>query len=283
MAAATPWQQQAAPGLPPAAASAFSGSGMLGSFQRARESFVDAMRIQPKVIPAADPVKLDNQPANMNSVAADLHYHAGRMFEAYGSPEVAAAHYRDALSRSPNDAKLLTGYARIQDKLGNVPEADAAYKRAIELNPSDGSAYNDLAMCHARHGNLDVAMGTLQRAINLEPGNRLYRNNLALVLVDAGRQQEAFQHLVVAHGEAIAHYNLGYMLLERKSQDAAAAHFRQALALNPQLNVARQLLDEAERTMSQMASPPQVHPAVSAPTTWQPSLTRLPSPAASTR
>jgi tetratricopeptide (TPR) repeat protein len=282
MAAASQWQQ-GMPGLPPAAASAFSGSGMLASFQRTRESFVDAMRIQPKVIPAADPVKLDNQPADMNSAAADLHYHAGRMFEAHGSTEVAAAHYRDALSRAPNDVKLLTGYARIQDKLGNVPEADAAYKRAIELNPSDGSAYNDLAMCHARHGNLDVAMGTLQRAINLEPGNKLYRNNLALVLVDSGRQDEAFQHLVAAHGEAVAHYNLGYMLLERKSQEAAAAHFRQALALNPQLNVARQLLDEAERAMAQMAQPMHVHPAVSAPTTWHPSLTRLPSPAGASR
>jgi tetratricopeptide (TPR) repeat protein len=224
--------------LPAAAGSAFSGASILNSIQRAKSSLADTMRIEPKVIPAADPVKLDNRPADTSSVAADLHYHAGRMFETQGSPG------------------------------------------AIELNPGDGSSYNDLAMCHARHGNLDIALGTLQRAIKLEPGNKLYRNNLALVLVDAGRQQEAYQHLVAAHGEAIAHYNLGYMLLERKSTEAAASHFREALSLNPQLAVARQLLDELQRTTAK-STPAPTTPTVSAFSEAHPSLTRLPSPTTS--
>jgi tetratricopeptide (TPR) repeat protein len=250
----------------------------MAALQSAKESLYSATQLKPRVTPAIDPVKLDNQPANANSVAANLHYHAGRVFEMQDSLESAAVHYRDALARTPDDVRLLASYARVQDRLGNLAEADALYRRAIEINPNDASSYNDLAMCYARHGNLDMAMGTLQRAIRLDPNHKLYRNNLALILVDAGRPDDAFQQLVAAHGEAIAHYNLGYMLLERNSRDVAAGHFRRALELNPQLSAAQQMLEELHRGASRVGLAPNPQgpaPSNEAPQP-HPALTRLP-------
>ncbi|MGE3779703.1 MAG: tetratricopeptide repeat protein, partial [Pirellulaceae bacterium] len=233
-------------GTPPpqaaVAASGFSGSMVLASMRQAGTSVAKSLQIQPKVIPAPDPVKLDSFGAADQSVAAELHYHAGRVFETQNSLPSAAAHYRDALARSPRDVKLLVSYARVLDRMGNVQEADKLYRQAIEIDPNNASTYNDLAMCHARHGNVDLALGTLQRAVRLEPANPLFRNNFAVVLVDADRHEEAFQHLRDAHGEAIAHYNLGYLLLERNARDAAVFHFQRALNVDPGLDVARDML-----------------------------------------
>jgi Tfp pilus assembly protein PilF len=134
-------------------------------------------------------------------------------------------------------------------------------------------------MCHARRGNLDVALGTLQHAVLLDAKNPLYRNNLALVLVDAGRPEDAFQQLVAAHGEAVAHYNLGFIQLERNMRDQASAHFQRALALNPQLDVARQMLDSMRQVPQQAASGRGAGLPVAGPTSApsvNPSLTRLP-------
>jgi tetratricopeptide (TPR) repeat protein len=259
--------------------SAFGGGTVMATLKSAKDSLYSATRIKSPVTPVRDPIKLDNQPSNVNTVAADLHYHAGRVFETQNSLDVAASHYRDALARTPNDVRLLTSYARVQDRMGNIAEADTLYRRAIDLNPNDAASYNDLAMCHARHGKLDIALGTLPRAIRLEPQNKLYRNNLAVVLVDSGRPEEAFEQLAAVHGEAIAHYNLGYLLLERNSRDAAAAHFRRALELNPQLNAAQQLLQELHQGAVQagVLPAPQAAPAVQAQVPSHPALTRLPN------
>jgi Tfp pilus assembly protein PilF len=98
-------------------------------------------------------------------------------------------------------------------------------------------------MCHNRQAKWDTAVSNLQHAIQLDPANPLFRNNLAMVLVDAGRPAEALPQLSAVHGEAAAHYNLGYMLLDRKQTQQAEQHFTRALELNPQLKQAQQMLE----------------------------------------
>jgi Tfp pilus assembly protein PilF len=224
---------------------ASTGAALTNSFRHTRDSVSSALKIQPKVTPAADPTRLDNHPANAELVSADLHYHAGRVFEATNSLNVAASHYRDALTRTPNDPRLVMSYSRVQDSAGNFAEAEAGYRRAIALAPNDAKPFNDLAMCQNRQGKWDSAIGNLQQAIQLDPSSALYRNNLALVLVDSGRPADAFPQLVAVHGEANAHYNLGYMLLDRNHQAEAEQHFMRALELNPDLQQARQMLELA--------------------------------------
>jgi superkiller protein 3 len=172
-----------------------------------------------------------------------LHYHAAKVFESNNSLEVAARHYQDAIAKAPQDARLHTAYARLLDRAGRFTDAEAEYRKAIELNPKDASALNDLAMCNNRQQRWDAAVSLLQQAIQKDPGNPLYRNNLALVLIDAGRPVDAFNQMASVHGEAGAHYNLGYMLLDRGKRQEAEQHFARALELNPQLAQARQMLE----------------------------------------
>jgi tetratricopeptide (TPR) repeat protein len=223
---------------------ASTGAALASSWKQTQNSITSALTIQSKVTPASDPVRLDSKPVNADVVSADLHYHAGRVFEANNSFEAAASHYRDALTRTPNDPKLVLSYSRVMDRAGNFQEAEAGYRRAIALAPNDGKGFNDLAMCLNRQGKCDWAINNLQQAIQLEPSNALYRNNLALVLVDAGRPDEALSQLVNVHGEAAAHYNVGYLLLERHHTAEAEQHFARALDLNPQLQQAQQMLEQ---------------------------------------
>ena len=80
-----------------------------------------------------------------NQVAADLHCHAGYFFETQKKYAEASSHYRDAMTKSPRDARALAGYGRVQDQLGNRIEADQYLMKACEVAPQDPGPRGDLA------------------------------------------------------------------------------------------------------------------------------------------
>ena len=56
------------------------------------------------------------------------------------------------------------------------------------------------------------AAAALRRAVAADPKEVLDRNNLATVLIELNRSDEAYQTLVSVHGEAVVHYNIGFLL-----------------------------------------------------------------------
>ena len=64
---------------------------------------------------------------------------------------------------------------------------------------------------------LNESVPALQEAVRLEPGSVEYRNNLATVLVEMGASRGSAGSSQGGHSEAVANYNLGY-LLEKKGQ-----------------------------------------------------------------
>jgi tetratricopeptide (TPR) repeat protein len=75
------------------------------------------------------------------------------------------------------------------------------------------------------------------------PSNARAHSNLAKALIDAGRRDEAFAHLVesVRLGPPLpgAHYNLGLILNGRGRKEEARAHYEAAVQLNPRYSEAR--------------------------------------------
>lgn len=225
------------------ATSAMSGSVVLASLKQAGSSLTESLRIQPKITEAADPVKLNNQPANSQKVGADLHYHAGYFFETQHKLPDAAAHYREALQTTPDDIRCLAAYGRVQDQLGNPTEAESYLRRACQLAPQDPAPLSDLAQCYARRQNWEAAIPCAQEAIRLQPANQGNRVRLAGILLDAGRETEAVQELASVHGEALAHYQIGCLLYERRATEAAKQHVQRSLELKPYFATAQQTLD----------------------------------------
>ena len=159
---------------------------------------------------------------------------------------MAAELYRRALEIDPTSFEALTSYGRLLDRQNRYAEATAFYQLAAQSHPLNATVFNDLGLCHARQGNLQDSIPALTRAIELDSENKLYRNNFATVLVANGQSQEAWEHLAVAHGEAVAHYNLGYLLYRQGKTHLARQQFTQALVKDPSLAPARAMLDRLD-------------------------------------
>lgn len=221
----------------------------------------NALTIKPREIPADDPVRLSTQPAAPQPA---VFVSAARVCESQGRMNDARQQYEKALQADPQHADAMVGLGRLLHREGNLDAATQLYERALRAHPSNAVVLNDLGLCYARRGLLEQARQSLERAVAQEPRSKLYRNNLALVLVETNQPDAAFAELRAVHGDAAAHYNLGYMLQEKGHPAAAAHHLQMALSIEPQMEPARQLLARLDPGPVPQASaqlgPPQVGP-----------------------
>ncbi len=164
----------------------------------------------------------------------------------------AGENYQKALKLSPNNLSALLGYARVKDRQGKTAEAARLYDKATESHPNEASVYNNLGAFYGRHGKTKESAAALQRAIQLQPNEAKYRNNLALVLVEMGRTREAFEQLRAVSPEAVAYYNLGFLLNKKGQFQAAAEHFAIALRIDPSMVPARQMLQRTAVALRQL-------------------------------
>ncbi|NLY03032.1 MAG: tetratricopeptide repeat protein [Rhodopirellula sp.] len=207
-----------------------------------------------------DPVPVSrNDPtslANASSPGPELYVAMARLNEQTGKGVEAEQQYRKALAMRPDDPDALVGLARLKDRQGRLDEALELYRRAAEAGPSVAAIHNDLGLCCARNRNTPEAVTALRRAVELEPRQKLYRNNLAAVLVESGDNEAAFEHLLAAHGEAAACYNLGYLVQKKGQTDLARKLFAKAVQKDPSLGEARVWLERLQSAEPAGGTPP---------------------------
>jgi cytochrome c-type biogenesis protein CcmH/NrfG len=205
--------------------------------------------------PKATPVAItDDDPISLKSNAKPgpkLYVALARLYEQAGKLNEAEQQYQMALREKPDDLPALLCYAQLKERLDKPNDAMQLYSRAAAMHPKQASVYNHLGLHYARQKRLDEAAATLNQAIQLEPKNPLYRNNMAAVLVDQGKVREAFGHLQAVHGEAAAHYNLGYLLTKKNEPQAALQHFTLALRADPSLTAAQQWMNYLKQPAAQ--------------------------------
>jgi len=240
-AAATTAHQTSMPSgnFEPASASRAPQNAITGTFKKTTSAIGNALKIEPKVVPAYDATSLSGQ---QPEIGADLYYQAGRVLMAQGKPAAAAVQFQQALDKSPRDVRVLISLARLKDQQDLVAEAEQLYRRSLEAEPNNPLALNDLGLFYAKRGRPDAAIETLRQAVRLQPANPRYRNNLAVALLETNRRDEAFAELSAALGPAEAHYNLGYLMAERGAVQAARGELQAAMQLNPAMQEARTML-----------------------------------------
>ncbi len=192
--------------------------------------------------------------------SADLYVAGARLAERAGNPTGATAQYENALKADPNHRDALLGYARMLDRQGQLSKATQLYLKATKANPKDAGAFNDLGLCYARQGMFVDSAAALSEAVDLQPDRDLYRNNIATVLVELGRAEEAISHLSAVHGEAIAHYNVGYLLNNHGDTKGAAEQFALAVKVNPNFVEARRWLDDLNGRLAASGEAPAAAP-----------------------
>src|SRR5207302_5009669 len=93
-----------------------------------------------------------------------------------------------------------------------------------------------------RQRQLEKSIAAISKAVELQPDSAKYRNNLAAALIDAGRPDDALQQLKATTTEAVAEYNIGYLLQQKGDKAQSQRHFVRALSLDPGLKPARDML-----------------------------------------
>lgn len=186
-----------------------------------------------------------------------VHIDFGRVFESEGNYDSAVMEYQEALKvfkdrkqggLKPADEAL--AHRRIGgalDKLGRFPQAEEHYKQALALDPHNPKIWNDAGYSYYLQGRFAQAQQALLTGNKLAPEDPKIRVNLGLTLAAAGNTTDALPLLSETAGDAVGHLNLGYLLAANNHFDLARHEYETALAMRPDLEIAKRALAQLDR------------------------------------
>lgn len=183
--------------------------------------------------------------------AAELKVDLGLLLEQKGDTQAAGKLFREALAKNENLAAAHFGLARQALAAGQADPALAALARVLQIEPANDRARGlraELLMELKRPAEaLEDVRYLLDQSPPQDPLEHASLAWAAAALGDRDRaeahlQQVAVQQDAPAKARAAAHYRLASLYLERQDPGAARAELEAALALDPGLEPARQLL-----------------------------------------
>jgi Flp pilus assembly protein TadD len=192
-----------------------------------------------------------------------VHLDFGKVFENQGNFDRAIQEYQDALTaaetkkhrgfKAADQALAHRRMAAVFDRIGRFPQAEEHYGKALKLSPRDARIWNDRGYSYYLQGRWDDAEKVLKTALKLAPDDARVRTNLGLTLAAAGRSQEALPLLSRSEGDAVGHANLGYLLASTGQFEPARLEYEKALAMRPDLALARRALVQLDRQQRGLA------------------------------
>jgi Flp pilus assembly protein TadD len=184
--------------------------------------------------------------------AFQVHIDFGRVFEAQGNFDGAVLEYQEAITVletrkrgrfQPADQALAhRRMAGALDRLGRFAQAEVHYQQALKFCPKDPKVWNDAGYSYYLQGRWSDSERALRTAAKFAPDDERIRTNLGLTLAAAGKTSEAFPLLSQSSGDATGHANLGYLLAATGQFDLARRQYETALALRPDMELARRAL-----------------------------------------
>ncbi len=170
--------------------------------------------------------------------------------------EQARRAYQQALKLDPKNLEALSSLGNLYVTLKDYPRALETFHKATEIAPQRAGPWYDLGMCQSRVKDWEPALTALQKAVDLEPENRQFVHYYGYCLARAGRYDASLAAFARLDGPAVAHYNLGRMLLHMKEEDLARQHLQQAVALDKDLVAANELLAQLGQRVTMGAPSP---------------------------
>ena len=179
-----------------------------------------------------------DDPATLHNVAEALRT-AGRY-------EDAIAQYRSAIAIAPAFAPAHAGLGIALFQGGRYAEAIEALERALTLQPDvpvAGSSLHVFLGRAAQELGRPVAAEHFARAVRDDPGDREALDHLAMARFGQQRYEEALAlyriMIEIDPDNAVTHSNIGAALYQMGRLEQAQASIERALALDPNLEIAR--------------------------------------------
>jgi tetratricopeptide (TPR) repeat protein len=167
-------------------------------------------------------------------------YQYGLLEARQGKREEAIVRLQKSLEIDPDLSEGYFNLANLLVQSGRVQEAEPALARALIADPYDAAAYDLSGQVMAMKRETEAALYDFQKAVQLRPGYPPYLYDHALVLVQAGRYDEAKSQIQAAIQSnpdyAEAREVLGALYVREKQPDLAIREYRQAIALRPGMN-----------------------------------------------
>lgn len=109
---------------------------------------------------------------------------------------------KDRLQKYPNDVRLLSMRAHVEEKTGRADESIATHRRVLDVEPENINSLNSLGYLLAVHGKNDAdrdeAFRYLGRVLQREPNHPAYLDSFGVLLARKGDQGRARKALMKA-------------------------------------------------------------------------------------
>ena len=178
-----------------------------------------------------------------------------KMQEQLGNLIEAQTHYEHVVLENPKSTAAILGLARIDQVSGRTEEADRGFQRALELAPSDPHVLDTVGQFYASEKRWSEAIQMLNTAMVRNQSEPLYQYHLAVALAKSGDIKGCMPHFQSSVGDAEAHYNVGYILMDQGRHQEALQEFRIALSKKPSLEQAQVLMNEVLAEMRGSTAP----------------------------
>lgn len=165
-----------------------------------------------------------------------------------GDLNEAVAELSRAVSLDPKLSQAHSLLAVALDRKGLRERAQDSYARAVEVDESDPQALNNLGYSLYVSGNYRAAVERLKRAARLAPSDERVLNNLALAQCRLGKYDDAYKNFARAGGEYKGRVNVAALLVRAGREEKAIEHLEEARRLQPEApGVLQQLADLYDR------------------------------------
>jgi tetratricopeptide (TPR) repeat protein len=219
--------------------------------QRLFEDAVQALEDQKKLKVPTDWALLEKKWRNVTEAGeiAEAHHNLGVALEAQGKLPEARNAYRRALARKPALRQSAVNLGVLLEKDGDAAGAADVYGAVVRDFPDDAVARTRLAALYGASGQLDDAWRLAREALLRDP-NALGAYKV-MMRVALARNQLDLAKLIglraakIDASDADVAFFSALALAKSGDEAGAAAGYRKALALDPDLLAARQALLEA--------------------------------------
>jgi tetratricopeptide (TPR) repeat protein len=171
----------------------------------------------------------------------DYYLDLGQVLEQYDAYDAAIELFHGAVARHPKSPRLYVGLALACLPAARMTEAREAAERAIKLDPRLETAYTTVAMVYQGEKDWRALLRNAQQLKTLSPRNYLgwYYAGVAEMELpaaerSASRAIEGLRRAATLNPKfALAHFQLGRLMLEQKQYATAIAELKRSIVLDP--------------------------------------------------